>query len=204
MVAATPQRDAPERIDTDRLRLEPYRPGDGAWLHVAMKQNRDHMAASLAGIREGLGFDLTDPRDAEVFVRQLGRDWVARRRFVYAVRERDTVEFVGELWVESVDWSVPLLEIGYFVYVGRGYATEAAHAVLRMLFHDLNAAKVRVTTDAANIRSARVAERCGFTLEGRLRSEAKGSDGTVVDALHYGMLPAEFDAHRSDGRSDGW
>lgn len=203
MVPTTPRRDAPERIDTERLRLEPYRPGDGAWLHVALERDRHHMAASLAGIRDGLGLDLTDPRDAEIFVRQLGRDWVAGQRFVYAVRERQSSEFVGELWVETVDWSVPLLEIGYFVleaHLGKGYATEAARAGVHMLFRDLKAAKVRVTTDAANVASARVAERCGFTLEGRHRNESKRADGSLVDTLHYGMLPDEFDARQGEKR----
>lgn len=206
MVPETPRRDAPERIDTARLRLEPYRPGDGAWLHAVLQRDRGHLAAALAGIREGFRLDLTEPGDAEIFVRQLARDWVARRRFVYAVRERATGDFVGELWVECVDRSVRLLEVGYFVleaYLGRGYATEAVRATLSVLFRDLQPAKVRVTTDAGNAPSARVAERCGFTLEGRVSSGAKGRHGAVGDTLQYGMLAADFDADRGHGRIAG-
>jgi RimJ/RimL family protein N-acetyltransferase len=187
----------PERHDSDRLLFEPYRPGDGAWLHAALERSRDHLAASLAQLRNGMGLDLTDPHEAELFVRRMSLDWAARSRFVLPYRERGSGSFVGDLWIECSDWSVPLFEIGYFVveeHLGKGYATEAARAGLRFVFERLGAAKVRLTCDADNVGSYRVAERCGFTLEGRLRSEVARDDGESVDRLHYGMLRAEYEA----------
>lgn len=189
--------EIPERLETGRLLLGPYRSGDGAWLHAVFERNRAHLAQSLEGIRNGLGLDLTREREAEIFVRQMGLDWAARRRFLFAVRDRETGGFAGDIWIEMVDWDVPLCEIGYFVvedHLGKGYATEATRAGLRFIFGDLKASKVRLTTDADNIGSYRVAERCGFVLEGRLRAEVKRSDGTLVDKLCYGLLRTEFEA----------
>jgi RimJ/RimL family protein N-acetyltransferase len=40
--------------------------------------------------------------------------------------------------------------------------------------------------------SIRVAERCGFTYEGRLRQRNRKKDGTVVDRLWYGILLSEW------------
>lgn len=194
-----PPDEIPERLETRRLLLEPYRPGDGAWLHAIFRDNRTHLADSLAAIRNGLGLDLTRAQEAEIFVRQLGLDWAARRRFIFAVRERETGRFVGDIWVEIVDWRVPLCEIGYFVvqeHLRKGYATEATRAGLHFIFDHLNAAKARVTTDADNVGSCRVAERCGFVLEGRLRSEVARGDEALVDKLHYGLLRREFEALR--------
>lgn len=205
-----PSFEIPERLETHRLILEPYRPGDGAWLHAVLRDDRGHLADALDDIRKGLGLDLTDPREAELFVRQLGRDWAARRRFVFAVREKTSRGYVGELWVECLDWSVPLVELGYFVVeaeLGKGYATEAARAGLRFGFAALGAEKVRLTCDADNVGSTRVAERCGFVLEGRHRSEeTRRGDGTRVDRLDYGMRKSEYDdvsSIRSSGNGDG-
>ena len=191
--------EVPERLETSRLLLEPYRPGDGAWLHAIFAKNSVHLAASIEEIRNGLGLDLTSPQQAEIFVRQLWCDWAARRRFVFAVWENESRSFVGDIWVESLDWSGPLCEIGYFVvedHLGKGYATEAAQAGLAFIFNDLMASKVRVITDADNVGSYRVAERCGFVLEGRLRAVVKRSDGTLVDKLYYGLLRSEFEARQ--------
>lgn len=189
--------DIPERLESDRLLFQPYRQGDGAWLHTALDRSRTHLADSLDQIRNGMGLDLTDPHEAELFVRRLSLGWAARRRFVFPYRERGSGSFVGDLWIECSDWGVPLFEIGYFVveeHLGKGYATEAARAGLRFVFEQLGAAKARVTCDADNVGSYRVAERCGFELEGRLRAEKRRGDGVLIDKLHYGMLRAEYEA----------
>jgi RimJ/RimL family protein N-acetyltransferase len=68
---------------------------------------------------------------------------------------------------------------------------EAVRAVLRWAFAHLGAGRLRLECDASNVRSARVAERCGFTLEGRLRRSHRNPDGTLSDSLLYGLLRDE-------------
>ena len=76
--------------------------------------------------------------------------------------------------------------------VGCGIATEAAKTGLDFLYATLNANKVTLTCDMDNTSSYRVAERCGFQQEGRLRNEVQRSDGTLVDKLYYGLLKDEW------------
>ena len=45
---------------------------------------------------------------------------------------------------------------------------------------------------ADNAASQRVAERCGFRLEGRQRLRHRKKDGTLVDRLWYGLLCSEW------------
>ncbi len=40
-------------------------------------------------------------------------------------------EYVGQIWIESRSWELPLHEIGYYVvekHIGKGFATEATKA----------------------------------------------------------------------------
>ena len=68
--------------------------------------------------------------------------------------------------------------------------TEAVRLITTYAFDELAARRVEIRCDARNIRSARVARRCGFELEGRLRNIACGPDGTVVDELVFSRTAA--------------
>lgn len=75
---------------------------------------------------------------------------------------------VGDLAV-FVDTDVRLAIIGYTMspaHQGRGYATEAAGALVDRLFDRLHVHRVAATLDPANVSSARVLERLGFRYEG--------------------------------------
>ena len=188
--------DVPSKLETERLLLRPYKPGDGRWLHVVFQENEVHLAESIEGVKAGLGLDLTNSTEAEIFVRQLGADWAARKRFIFGIWEKATDGYVGDVWIESQDWDVPLHEIGYFVvkeHLSKGFATEATKAALKFVFKHLKSNKASLTCDEDNERAYRVAERCGFIREGCLRGQVKRRDGTLVGKLCYGMLRTEFE-----------
>jgi RimJ/RimL family protein N-acetyltransferase len=89
-------------------------------------------------------------------------------------------------------------EIGYVLnpaYAGRGYATEAAHAMLRLGFDDLGLHRIVARLDERNVASARVARRLGMRQEARLVDNEwfKGEWSTELD---FAMLAGEWPAHR--------
>jgi len=55
--------------------------------------------------------------------------------------------------------------------------------------------------DDTNVRSRRVAERCGMVLEGHFRENKRNRDGTLSGTLHFGLLRREFEALGQQGRS---
>lgn len=191
--------DVPSKLETERLILKPYKRGDGQWLHAIFKDNICHLRAAIEGVKSGLGLDLTDPTEAEIFVRQLGADWAARKRFIFGIWEKATDRYVGDVWIESQNWDVPLHEIGYFVvkeHLRKGVATEATKAALRFVFQHLKSNKASLTCDDDNEPAYRVADRCGFIREGCLRGEVKRANGILVGKLCYGMLRGEFETLR--------
>jgi RimJ/RimL family protein N-acetyltransferase len=74
---------------------------------------------------------------------------------------------------------------------GHGYATEAAHALLRWAFDTLDLNRVQAETDTRNVASARVLEKLGFEREGTLREDCI-VNGDVSDSWVFGLLRRQW------------
>jgi len=186
--------EIPEHIETERIILRRYQAGDGPWFYAMSQRNRAHLARHEA---ENVVMSIQSEQEAEVVVRELAAAWVARDCFFMGAFDRETKAFVAQLYVGPVHWDVPEFEIGFFVDVdheGQGYVTEAVRAVLGFIFRHLQAHRVRLECDDTNVRSRRVAERCGMVLEGHIRENKRSVDGTLSGTLHFGLLRREFEA----------
>ena len=101
---------------------------------------------------------------------------------------KDGGELIGANGLTRIDWSVPRLEIGYWIatrHAGLGYATEATRVVADFAFKKLKAARVEIHCDHRNKRSRRVAERAGFPLEATLRHHRRDVHGRLTDMCIY-------------------
>jgi RimJ/RimL family protein N-acetyltransferase len=86
-------------------------------------------------------------------------------------------------------------EIGYWLgeaYWGRGIATDAVRAVTAYAFDGLDLIRLYARVFAWNPASARVLEKAGYQLEGRLRN-AVTKAGETTDALLYAIIKDETD-----------
>jgi RimJ/RimL family protein N-acetyltransferase len=103
-----------------------------------------------------------------------------------------------------MDWAVPRFEIGYWVRrscKGKGYVTEAVQALVQLAFKKLGAERVEIHCSHLNEPSQRVAERCGFALEGRLRNHKREPDGELRDTLVYALVAGDAAAQPFRGRT---
>lgn len=78
-------------------------------------------------------------------------------------------------------------------YQGRGYATEAARAVLDLVFGEIGAHRVQARLDPANAASAALCRRLGMRHEARLR-EGEIFKGEWGDLDIYAILDREWAA----------
>jgi RimJ/RimL family protein N-acetyltransferase len=84
--------------------------------------------------------------------------------------------------------------VGYWLAPGargRGAATHAARLLARWAFAELGLARLELTCSPDNEASQRVAERCGFSREGLLRSHVPFK-GARRDSVIYSLLPGEL------------
>ncbi|OLB66895.1 MAG: GNAT family N-acetyltransferase [Actinobacteria bacterium 13_2_20CM_2_72_6] len=90
-------------------------------------------------------------------------------------------------------------EIGYVVnpeFSGHGYATEAAHALLRLGFDELGLHRIVARIDERNESSAKLARRLGMRQEALL-VENEFLKGEWTNEVDFAMLAAEWPAHRT-------
>jgi RimJ/RimL family protein N-acetyltransferase len=114
----------------------------------------------------------------------------------FAIVDARSDELLGAIGVAGIDRLLGIARIGYWLAAqarGRGYATTALRLVAGWAFDGLGFARLELTTDPENVRSQRVAERCGFRREGHLRSHMLiRHSGERRDSLIYGLLPGEL------------
>lgn len=87
-------------------------------------------------------------------------------------------------------------EIGYSLahYMwGKGYMTEAAKAVIQYGFEELNLEIMTICTSPVNKRSQRIAEKCGFTYEGKIRKAYRVYTGELRDSLVFSLTKEEWE-----------
>jgi ribosomal-protein-serine acetyltransferase len=189
--------ELPARLETRRLYLRSYQPGDGRLLFAVIQKNRAHLARYES---QNVLMGIATEEAAEVVARELAAAWVARAHFFLGAFDRRTDEWVAQVYVGPGNWDLPEFDLGYVVdqaHEGQGYGMEAVQAALRFVFEHLQAHRVHVECDAANVRSARLAERCGLRLEGRFRENIRNAAGEYSDTLHYGLLRHEFEQRKA-------
>ena len=101
---------------------------------------------------------------------ELGREDGSREGF--AIVDGDG-SVLGLALAPSIDAETRTVELGYLVAPearGRGVASEALRQLTDWAFAELGALRIELLIGVDNVASRRVAERCGYTLEGVLRS----------------------------------
>ncbi|CDX42421.1 MAG: N-acetyltransferase [Mesorhizobium sp.] len=158
-------------LATERLVMRAPRENDLEQL-VTLADNR-HVAEMLARMPHPYG-------EAE------GRTFLAmaasrRAGIVYALTLRDSDTFVGCAGLNTTDRG---LELGYWIgepYWKRGYATEAAHALVDLAFQRTSIQVLHASTRVINPASRRVIHKCGFQYAGQ----------GMLNSIVAGQVPVE-------------
>ncbi|TPI13281.1 GNAT family N-acetyltransferase [Mesorhizobium sp. B4-1-3] len=158
-------------LATERLVMRAPRESDLEQL-VTLADNR-HVAEMLARMPHPYG-------EAE------GRTFLAmaasrRAGIIYALTLKDGGTFVGCAGLNTTDRG---LELGYWIgepYWKRGYATEAAHALVDLAFQRTSIQVLHASTRVINPASRRVIHKCGFQYAGQ----------GMLNSIVAGQVPVE-------------
>jgi len=173
-------------LETERLLLRPFRLDDASEVQ------------RLAGAQEVAAMTLAVPYP---YPDGAAEEWISTHEaafergeavdFAVVLRERD--ELAGAIGL-GLEREHDRAELGYWVgvpYWNRGYATEAAAAVLAYAFETLGLRRVYAFHFSRNPASGRVLQKIGMTHEGTRRAHTL-KWGEYLDNEAYGILRAEW------------
>lgn len=126
---------------------------------------------------------------AEEWIRGLKSAFQDGKAITLAIELREDGSLVGAIGLR-IDCRFNTAELGYWVgrpFWNRGYATEAAIAVLAFGFDELQLNRIHAAHLARNPSSGRVMEKSGMLLEGTARQGAI-KWGKYEDLVSYGLL----------------
>lgn len=180
----------PTLIETPRLQLRPFRPGDAAEFHAALIE-------SIGELRRYLWFlswvaEEPTLASAEARCKTAEDKFLLRTELPYLAFETGSGRLVGSIGLYRTDWSLPKSEVGFWIRSSetcKGYASEGVAALTTWALEDLGAKRVELVADEQNLGSRTVAERCGFQLEGVLRNVQEAPDGSLRNSCIYARLP---------------
>jgi RimJ/RimL family protein N-acetyltransferase len=182
--------DFPESFETERLSIRSPLPGDGPEVYAAVRESIDELSLWMVWPKQHRTVD-----DSETSARRARVAFLARSELRLHLYLRGTDTLVGVAGLQGIDWDVPKFEIGYWCrtgFTGNGFITEAVRAITSLAFDALGAGRVEIRCDPANLKSARVAERAGFTLEATLKNNEIGTDGSPRDTMIYALTTEQF------------
>jgi len=174
------------QLETARLILRPVQEGDAERIQ------------ELASAREVAATTLRIPHpypaDGGIeFVKMCLSLDPARGECPFAIVPRGSEGLIGLCGLEP-EFTHRQSEMGYWIgvpYWGRGYATEAAAALLRFAFLDLDLHRVHAAYFSNNPASGRVMEKLGMRFEGIYREHIL-KYGEFLDLHVYAILRREW------------
>ena len=142
---------------TERLRLRPFAPADGAVMHDIYAD-----PAVMRHVGHGPHRTMSETTAA---LRAYG-DMLARRGFSFlAVEELATGRLIGDAGLHPLGGTGPEIELGYTLARdawGKGYATEIGRALVHHARSVLGVPQVVAQVEPANLASRHVLEKLGM------------------------------------------
>ena len=183
--------DVPSELAGERIVLRCFRDEDAPALWNAVDASREHLKRWMPWVNDHNSLDFS-----REYVRRMQARWILREDMPMGIWRKSDGTFLGATGLHRFDWTVPAMEIGYWLCPeaeGHGYTTEAVKLIAPFAFRHLHAERVTIVCDSKNLRSAAVPLRAGFLHEATLRNERRNTNGELSDTELFAMTRADFD-----------
>jgi [ribosomal protein S5]-alanine N-acetyltransferase len=174
-------------LETSRLLLRPLELDDAP------------VMSKLAGRREIADTTISIPHP---YSDKQAREWIAShigkdhtdKEIIFAITLKADEQLVGTVGLRDVDHEHSQAEMGFWVALeawGKGYATEAASAILGFGFEKLQLNRIYAHHMVRNPASGRVLEKIGMKKEGLLRERVRKWE-VFEDVVVLAMLRSDW------------
>ncbi|HSL97382.1 MAG TPA: GNAT family protein [Candidatus Deferrimicrobiaceae bacterium] len=165
--------------------------GERITLRPIRESDLDAVYASLVDIRNRGEFFPLGVQSQSAFHRQFAENgfWDKEEGLLVLVTSDDEIAGHIEFFKPISYWDA--FELSYLLYdnrhAGHGYATEAVQLLVDYLFATKKQHRIQLVIVPENAASRRIAEKCGFQLEGTARG-AFFNAGRNQDVLLYSLV----------------
>ncbi|MBF6634888.1 GNAT family protein [Microbacterium sp. APC 3898] len=137
---------------------------------------------------------LVHSEEAVEMIRSFQTSFNLKRGMRWAIRLKETGDFIGTIGLNNLYLGSKKAEIGYELhpdYWRQGFTQEAIRGVLSYAFAELGLYRIGAVTFPENKSSNRLLEKLGFTWEGRLRGYLHQRNQSH-DAFIFSILRTEW------------
>jgi RimJ/RimL family protein N-acetyltransferase len=180
------------RIETERVIMRPYEPGDAQQMSELILRNHEHL---IRWMPWAVKDQHTVPFCLEL-IRAFRGKYDLGKEYVMAVFDQRDGRFIGGAGFHD-RVGEGALEIGYWMderLAGQGFATHCAAALTKVGFEYEGLNRLNIHMRVGNEPSERIPIRLGYQKEGRLRQRYPVGNGEYEDVYFYSMLREEYDA----------
>lgn len=174
-------------MNFDHYSLRLLRLGDLDPYFTLVQRNRERLADRFVGTVNRT----KTLEEAQEFVEEMIRHTISNTYFPYVILDENEERIIGFIDLKNIDWSVPKTQIGFYIdeaYEGKGIISKAVMKIIEFCFDEKGFEKLYMRIHPENLAAQKVAEKCGFELEGTIRKDYKTPSGKLVDLLYYGRI----------------
>jgi len=177
------------RIETERLVVRCYGPSDAKLLAESVAENVEHLKPFMPW-----AYDEPEPfEEKEKRMLRFRGMFDMQRDYIYGIFNPEETKLLGGTGLHT-RLGDNELEIGYWMhkdYINKGLITESTSALIQVAFEIIHVHRIEIHCDPANLASASIPRKLGFTHEGTLRQKTPFLD-RWSDSMIWGLLETEY------------
>jgi RimJ/RimL family protein N-acetyltransferase len=178
------------RIETTRLLLRCYTPGDAELLLRSINGSLEHL-------RPWIPWAQDQPQEIEwtgKFIRQFRGQFDLGQDAVYGIFDPQEQALIGGTGLHN-RVGKDAREIGYWInvdHIDRGYATEAVCALIRTGFEIEGLARLEIHCDPENTRSNNIPQKLRFRHEQTIKNSSTDREGRFRDENIWTLTNTQY------------
>jgi RimJ/RimL family protein N-acetyltransferase len=178
------------RIETERLVIRCYEPGDASKLHEAITRSLDHLRPWLPWVEQ-------EPKGPEArvsLIRLFRGQFDLGLDYAFGIFDKMEKEIIGSTGLHT-RIGKNAREIGYWIdvnHIGKGYASEAVSALVKTGFAIEGLSRIEIRCAPENFRSQHVPEKLGFRMESIIK---RSLSDKIVDTMIWAMTKKDYESN---------
>ncbi|HEY3876090.1 MAG TPA: GNAT family N-acetyltransferase [Candidatus Kapabacteria bacterium] len=169
-------------LETERLRLRQLKISDLEDLHAYYSDPETAIYVPFIAF--------TSVTKTEELLKRVAQEFDERKSILFGIERKSDGKIMGITDIYRLSLPNHRMELGWGLaraFWGFGYMTEAVRAFIRFAFEEMGMHRIEAECQTDNIRSIRVAERCGMRLEAT-RVENEINKGCFVSNHVYAIV----------------